>query len=137
MKTKSAPLLTVVLFFAAASAAFAHPGHSSVDGIASGFAHPLSGWDHLLAMIAIGLWAAQLGGRACWRVPAAFVSVMAVLMVACASNKDPVKPAELGVDVASRVKTIKVTEPSKRSAGIIVPDVATLVAKLKNEAKVI
>jgi len=81
MKTKSAPLLTAVLFLAAASAAFAHPGHSSVDGIASGFAHPLSGWDHLLAMIAIGLWAAQLGGRACWRVPAAFVSVMALAAV--------------------------------------------------------
>ena len=47
------------------------------------------------------------------------------------------KPADLGVDVASRIKTLKVTEPPKRSAGIKVPDVATLVAKLKNEAKVI
>jgi electron transfer flavoprotein beta subunit len=48
-----------------------------------------------------------------------------------------VKPADLGVDVAPRIKTLKVTEPPKRSAGIKVPDVATLVAKLKNEAKVI
>jgi electron transfer flavoprotein beta subunit len=47
------------------------------------------------------------------------------------------KPAELGVDVAPRIKTLKVSEPPKRSAGIKVPDVATLVAKLKNEAKVI
>ena len=46
-------------------------------------------------------------------------------------------PADLGVDVAPRIKTLKVTEPPKRSAGIKVPDVATLVAKLKNEAKVI
>ncbi len=59
------------------------------------------------------------------------------IMKAKKKTLDNVKPAELGVDVASRVKTIKVTEPSKRSAGIIVPDVATLVAKLKNEAKVI
>ena len=50
---------------------------------------------------------------------------------------DVVKPAELGVDVASRVKTLKVVEPPKRSAGVKVPDIATLVAKLRNEAKVI
>ena len=48
-----------------------------------------------------------------------------------------VKPADLGVDVAPRLKTLKVSEPPKRSAGIKVPDVATLVAKLRNEAKVI
>ena len=46
-------------------------------------------------------------------------------------------PAELGVDVSSRFKTLSVREPAQRSAGIRVPDVATLVAKLKNEAKVI
>ncbi len=48
-----------------------------------------------------------------------------------------VKPADLGVDVAPRIKTLKVAEPPKRSAGIKVPDVATLVQKLKNDAKVI
>ena len=47
------------------------------------------------------------------------------------------KPSDLGVDVAPRIKTLKVSEPPKRGAGIKVPDVATLVAKLKNEAKVI
>ena len=47
------------------------------------------------------------------------------------------KPADLGVDAAPRIKTLKVTEPPKRSAGVKVPDVATLVSKLKNEAKVI
>ena len=47
------------------------------------------------------------------------------------------KPADLGVDVTPRIKTLKVSEPPKRGAGIKVPDVATLVAKLKNEAKVI
>jgi len=47
------------------------------------------------------------------------------------------KPEDLGVDVSPRIKTLNVMEPPKRSAGIMVPDVATLVAKLKNEAKVI
>jgi electron transfer flavoprotein beta subunit len=50
---------------------------------------------------------------------------------------DVVKPADLGVDVAPRIKTLKVAEPAKRSAGIKVADVATLVDKLKNVAKVI
>ncbi len=50
---------------------------------------------------------------------------------------DVVKPADLGVDVTPRIRTLKVAEPPKRSAGIKVPDVATLVDKLKNEAKVI
>jgi electron transfer flavoprotein beta subunit len=50
---------------------------------------------------------------------------------------ETVKPADLGVDVTPRLKTLKVAEPPKRSAGIKVPDVATLVDKLKNEAKVI
>jgi electron transfer flavoprotein beta subunit len=47
------------------------------------------------------------------------------------------KPADLGVDVTPHVKTLKVTEPPKRGAGVRVPDVATLVTKLRNEAKVI
>src|SRR5581483_12325680 len=45
---------------------------------AHGFAHPLSGLDHLLAMVAVGLYAALLGGRALWLVPASFVAMMAV-----------------------------------------------------------
>jgi electron transfer flavoprotein beta subunit len=48
-----------------------------------------------------------------------------------------VKPADLGVDPSPRIRTLKVAEPPSRSAGIQVPDVATLLAKLKNEAKVI
>ena len=50
---------------------------------------------------------------------------------------ETLKPADLGVEVKNHLKTLKVTEPAQRSAGIKVPDVATLVAKLKNEAKVI
>ena len=59
------------------------------------------------------------------------------IMKAKKKPMENVKPADLGVDVTPRMKTLKVTEPPKRSAGIKVPDVATLVAKLRNEAKVI
>ena len=59
------------------------------------------------------------------------------IMKAKKKPMENVKPADLSVDVTPRMKTLKVTEPPKRSAGIKVPDVATLVAKLRNEAKVI
>jgi electron transfer flavoprotein beta subunit len=59
------------------------------------------------------------------------------IMKAKKKQLDIFKPEDLGVDVAPRIKTLKVSEPPKRSAGIKVPDVATLVAKLKTEAKVI
>ena len=60
------------------SLALAHPGlpgHS--HDVANGFLHPLGGIDHVLAMVAVGLLAAQLGGRALWLVPASFVAMMA------------------------------------------------------------
>ncbi|MFX7752119.1 electron transfer flavoprotein subunit beta/FixA family protein, partial [Acinetobacter baumannii] len=59
------------------------------------------------------------------------------IMKAKKKQLDTVKPEDLGVDVAPRLKTLKVVEPAKRSAGVMVPDVATLVAKLKTEAKVL
>jgi urease accessory protein len=55
----------------------AHSGHGPLEGLIAGCAHPVMGWDHLLAFIAVGLWAAQLGGRARWVVPTAFLGVMA------------------------------------------------------------
>jgi urease accessory protein len=67
-------ILAILCLFA--GSASAHTGSHAVTGFMSGLTHPLSGLDHLLAMIAIGLWAAQQGGRALWAVPAAFVSAM-------------------------------------------------------------
>ena len=58
--------------------ALAHTGVGHTSGIGAGFGHPLGGLDHLLAMLAVGLWAAQMGGRALWLVPSAFVGVMLV-----------------------------------------------------------
>ena len=56
--------------------ALAHIGVGETSGFASGFLHPILGMDHVLAMLAVGLWAAQLGGRMTWMAPCAFVAVM-------------------------------------------------------------
>jgi len=71
-------LLAATLAGSAVSA-YAHPGHAmAYSGLFAGFMHPFSGVDHLLAMFAVGVWAAQLGGRARWAVPLAFVAAMAL-----------------------------------------------------------
>jgi urease accessory protein len=62
----------------AAGPAEAHVVNAGPGGFAQGLVHPFLGIDHVLAMIAVGLWAAHLGGRARWLVPASFVSVMAL-----------------------------------------------------------
>jgi urease accessory protein len=59
-----------------AGTASAHTGVHTGSGFAGGLAHPFVGLDHLLAMLAIGVWAAHQGGRALWAVPAAFVGAM-------------------------------------------------------------
>lgn len=58
----------------------AHTGHHGMSGgFGSGFAHPLGGWDHLLAMVAVGLWAVQIGGRRpAWGLPITFLSFMLI-----------------------------------------------------------
>ncbi|CCM79324.1 HupE/UreJ family protein [Rhizobium mesoamericanum] len=61
----------------APSLAFAHTGVGQTLGFVHGFAHPVSGLDHVLAMVLVGVLAFQLGGRALWLVPTTFVSVMA------------------------------------------------------------
>ena len=67
-----------LLLAAMVAPALAHTGAGSVSGFAAGLHHPLGGLDHLLAMVAVGILAAQLGGRALWAVPAAFVGMMLV-----------------------------------------------------------
>ncbi len=55
----------------------AHTGVSDPNGFLHGLGHPLGGLDHILAMVAVGLWAAQMGGKALWLVPGSFVLTMA------------------------------------------------------------
>jgi urease accessory protein len=68
-------LITIAAALLAATPAVAHPGHGA--GFAGGFAHPLTGLDHVLAMLAVGLWAALSGKRAMLAWPTAFVAAMA------------------------------------------------------------
>lgn len=70
--------LAVFAALSAPTAAFAHTGVGAVHGVAQGFMHPITGADHVMAMVAVGFLAFVIGGRALWLVPAAFVSMMAV-----------------------------------------------------------
>lgn len=56
----------------------AHTGQGDASGFVHGFSHPFSGLDHILAMVAVGLFAAQRGGKALWLIPLSFVGMMAV-----------------------------------------------------------
>jgi len=69
--------LATVFLVLAPAAASAHPGHEAA-GLVHGFMHPLGGFDHIIAMVAVGMLAARLGGRALWLVPASFVAALTV-----------------------------------------------------------
>jgi urease accessory protein len=78
LKTKETYMRRLSLFISlllAPAFALAHPGHLEA-GMAAGFMHPFSGFDHLLAMLTVGLWAGYLGGAARWQLPLTFVGVM-------------------------------------------------------------
>lgn len=70
--------ITTLVLLAMSPAAFAHPGHLTGSGFTTGLLHPFTGLDHLLAMLAVGLWAAQRGGRYLFVIPASFVVMMAL-----------------------------------------------------------
>ena len=78
MRTTYIAAAATAVLTLAAGPALAHTGHAPVNGFASGFLHPLGGFDHLLAMVAVGAFAGLLGGRARWLVPASFLVMMAV-----------------------------------------------------------
>ncbi len=96
-----------------AGVAEAHTAAAPGGGFVAGLSHPIFGADHLLAMVAVGLWAALLGGRATWLVPATFVGVMTVggLLAVMAVGLPAVEViilasvVALGCLVAARVKT--------------------------------
>ncbi|OWJ98422.1 protein hupE [Pseudomonas sp. A46] len=67
--------LFAIALFLTPALAFAHAGHDH-SGLAAGLAHPIAGLDHLLAMLAVGLWAAQQQGRARWALPLVFVGTL-------------------------------------------------------------
>lgn len=79
---KRTSIFIAVLPSLMASPAFAHLNPAEHGSFAAGFTHPLSGADHILAMVAVGLWASMLGGRALVIVPLSFVGVMLLGFVA-------------------------------------------------------
>jgi urease accessory protein len=82
MNVRRSLFLASILLAALPGVAEAHTGHGAVFSFSSGFLHPFGGLDHVLAMIAVGLLAAQLGSRALWLVPGTFVTVMALAAAA-------------------------------------------------------
>lgn len=93
---KKLRLMAALLALVAAPAAQAHMLNAHGAGFTVGFAHPLLGADHLLAMIAVGLWAGQMGGSALWRVPLAFIAMM-VLGAALALVGVPLPAVQTGI----------------------------------------
>lgn len=78
LKSLRTAALTAILAGAVATPAGAHIGLGDHGGFTHGITHPVSGLDHILAMVAVGVLAAHLGGRALWLVPAAFIGMMAI-----------------------------------------------------------
>ena len=91
--------LIVAALLTASSAAEAHTGVGSTSGFAHGFMHPIGGADHVLAMVAVGLFAAHLGGRPLWLVPLSFVSMM-IVGGALGMAGVPVPFVELGIGLS-------------------------------------
>jgi urease accessory protein len=75
---KSVAYIAITAMLLIPAVAQAHVGVGEASGFMHGFAHPLGGLDHLCTMLAVGLWAAQMGGRSVWFVPLTFISVMAL-----------------------------------------------------------
>lgn len=82
-----------------ATSAFAHTGVGSVHGFTAGFSHPLFGLDHLTAMVAVGLWAGLVGGKARFAYPAAFVGTM-VLAGIWGMSGMPLPGVEIGIGLS-------------------------------------
>jgi urease accessory protein len=100
MLMKRAAVTAFVVFFVfAPAAALAHPGHDGAGGLLQGFVHPVTGVDHVLAMIAVGLLAAQYGGRALWVVPTGFLVAMAAAG-AVGMAGIPVQVVEAGIGLS-------------------------------------
>ncbi|CAN7330802.1 HupE/UreJ family protein [Ensifer sp. ENS07] len=95
-------LIATAALIASAAPAFAHLNPAEHGSFAAGFSHPLFGLDHILVMVAVGLWAAQIGGRALVVVPAAFVAMMAAGFALAVAGVDLpfVEPAILASVVA-------------------------------------
>jgi urease accessory protein len=125
---RTGPSIALALILSAAAlaviptAALAHPGLGDAHDFVHGFAHPLGGLDHLLAMIAVGIFAWQLGGRALWLLPATFVLVMA-LAGALGLAGVPLPGVEIGIAasvlVLGAVVALRLKPPVAIAMGLV------------------
>jgi urease accessory protein len=92
-------LLTLSALILLPNLASAHILPGTSHGLQDGFLHPLTGWDHLLAMVTVGLWASQHRGRAVWLIPLSFVSLM-LLGGALGLAGVAMPGVELGIDIS-------------------------------------
>jgi urease accessory protein len=102
--------------------ASAHPGHEATPGFIHGFLHPLGGLDHILAMVAVGLFAARLGGRALWLVPASFVVTMAAAgVIGMAGLELPFVEAGIALSllVLGTAIAFEITMPAAAAMGLV------------------
>jgi urease accessory protein len=102
--------------------ASAHPGHEATPGFIHGFLHPLGGLDHILAMVAVGLFAARLGGRALWLVPASFVVTMAAAgVIGMAGLELPFVEAGIALSllVLGAAIAFEITMPAAAAMGLV------------------
>lgn len=93
-------LPALLLALLSAVPASAHVMDGPLGGFGSGFGHPLAGFDHLLAMLAVGLWGAQMGGRSVWTLPATFPMIMCVGGIIGMTGVLPDQPIEYGIAVS-------------------------------------
>ncbi|MFV0291742.1 MAG: HupE/UreJ family protein [Paracoccus sp. (in: a-proteobacteria)] len=96
------PLVVAAVLAGTASAALAHTGEGAANGFVAGFTHPLFGWDHVAAMVAVGLWGAFLGRPAIWLLPVTFPLVMAIGGAAGAAGL-PLPGVETGIAASALV----------------------------------
>ncbi|MFU0505608.1 HupE/UreJ family protein [Pseudaminobacter sp. NGMCC 1.201702] len=101
-------------------AAFAHSEGHEISGFLSGLSHPIGGWDHILAMIAVGLWGALLGPPALWVLPIAFPIAMAAGGMLGLLGI-PLPWVEIGIAVSSVVLGLLILKDMRLSLAIAIP----------------
>jgi len=109
------------------TAAFAHVGDHSHMSFAEGLTHPFTGLDHMLAMVAVGLWASQIGGRALWLLPLTFPAVMGA-GAALGFGGAALPWVEVGIAVSVLVLGAAVALRARPSLAVSVPLIAAFAA---------
>jgi urease accessory protein len=110
-------ILVSLLLLLLPATANAHTGTGAVGGLLSGFAHPLTGLDHVVAMVAVGLWGAFLGRCAIWLLPVAFLLAMAVGGVFGVLGI-PMSGVETGIALSGVILGLMVAFAARPSLGI-------------------